>query len=969
MARLLILFFLMRFSYDINSQSALDSQYVKTIEDSISYFENTHPQKSINILTQNLILLKDNHTIKLKWHERRITLSVINLLFSDSYIYLSEYEKTINGLPLKEQNIEFLKYLVWKGFYYYQIGDLVTAKSIFNEIVKKSNALPNQDNYKSLMTAYANLSDIETKSGNFTKSIEYWVKFVTIYNNFINKKNAYLDAFHANLILKKGDINEAQSLIDKAISKINAKSLNRMEIKNSMTIYDFACDIYSKLGKKKKVKDFLDKKLALTYQKNFLDISNFNIRLADYYSDNIPKSILILRNALKLKLNYLNTNRHSEISYIHFKLAKIYIKNKDIKNLFFETQSAIIALSQTFNSTNYQDNPTISDVFSKKDLLETLDFKAGLLLDMAKMQPQYLDAAYNTAQLAAQLIDTIRADYTSDFDKQYLAEWSYGVYEKAINAAYLRYQKEGTAQYLYAAFNALERSKAIVLLEALRTGQAENALSDDDRNRLYQYKAELQKLETQIYTETTQNKKTPDAPSVRSLQNRLFETRQQYETLVKSFETHYPDYFRVKYGQRFAQLADIQRLLPQNGASAVLEYFVGNDALFTFVITKNNCSIYKTDKPKDFDTRIETMRQTLTQQHGSTDFIPQAVWLYDILLKQPLQSPALAYNTGLKKLIIVPDGILHYVPFEMLVESSTPSVFSEKKYAKIPYLIKKYTIGYAYSGNLLLMQNQKSAVLPTHLFAAFAPQYKTQDAAINDISRNTRAALTRDNAYDLPYAQKEVAQIHSIMGGHQYIGNQAQERVFKAKAEDYRILHFAMHAMPDSLNPLQSRLLFNYNTQDSLEDHDVTAAEIYALRLNADLAVLSACQTGYGKINRGEGVLSLSRAFAYSGAKATVMSQWVVNDFATQEIMVDFYKNLKAGKSKDEALRNAKLAYIDKHPESALRTPYYWAGFVVAGNMSPLDIWDAHSLRLIVAGILAFIVIVILVLRKKTTAH
>jgi CHAT domain-containing protein len=660
----------------------------------------------------------------------------------------------------------------------------------------------------------------------------------------------------------------------------------------------------------------------------------------------------------------LITKKHIKIALVYQNLAKVSIGLKKYNESLTHTQSALIALSQTFNSTNYQDNPTISDVFSKKDLLEILDFKAGLLLDMSKKQPQYLEAAYHTAQLAAQLIDTIRADYTSDFDKQYLAEWSYGVYEKAINAAYLRYQKEGNAAYLYAAFNALERSKAIVLLEALRTGQAENALADDDRNRLYQFKAELQKLETQIYTETTQNKKTPDDPSVRNLQNRLFETRQQYEALVKSFETRYPDYFRVKFGQKFAQLADIQALLPQNGSSAVLEYFVGNDALFTFVITKNNCTIYKTDKPKDFDTRIETMRQTLTQQHSSTDFIPQAVWLYDILLKQPLQSPALAYNTNLKKLIIVPDGILHYVPFEMLVESSTPSVFFEKKYAKIPYLIKKYTIGYAYSGNLLLMQNQKSSVLPTHLFAAFAPQYKAQDAAIDAASRTTRAALTRDNAYDLPYAQKEVAQIHSIMGGHQYIGNAAKERVFKDKAGDYRLLHFAMHAMPDSLNPLQSRLLFNYNAKDTLEDHDVTAAEIYALHLNADLAVLSACQTGYGKINRGEGVLSLSRAFAYSGAKATVMSQWVVNDFATQEIMVDFYINLKAGQAKDDALRNAKLAYIERHPESELRTPYYWAGFVVAGNMSPLDMWDASLLRWITAGVLCAIVLIIMWLRQ-----
>ena len=174
-----------------------------------------------------------------------------------------------------------------------------------------------------------------------------------------------------------------------------------------------------------------------------------------------------------------------------------------------------------------------------------------------------------------------------------------------------------------------------------------------------------------------------------------------------------------------------------------------------------------------------------------------------------------------------------------------------------------------------------------------------------------------------------------------------------------------MHAVPDSINPLSSRLLFTYNAADTLEDNDLTAAEIYAMRLRADLAVLSACQTGYGKINRGEGVMSLSRAFAYAGVNTTLMSLWKVPDGATQEIMVNFYKNLQDGQAKDDALHNAKLDYLDKHGQNEGANPIYWAGFVPAGNMSAMDMTNNDTYRWLVVGLLAVLVGVVLYLRKN----
>ena len=547
---------------------------------------------------------------------------------------------------------------------------------------------------------------------------------------------------------------------------------------------------------------------------------------------NFDEAIISFNKAIELNSKNLGL-KHYSLSKAYNQIAKVYSKQYKIPNALSSLQSALIALSPKFESYDWRDNPSVSDVFSKKDLLETLDFKAGLLLDLAKSQPDYLIAAYNSAQLAAGLIDNIRADYTSDFDKQYLAEWSYGVYEKAINSAYLLSEKTKDKQYINTAFNALERSKAIVLLEALKSGKAEAVLSEENREKLYLYKAELQKLEQQIYEATTKDKKLPDHPSVKALQNRLINARRQYEALVKSFETLYPDYYKVKYNPHFAALKNVQALLPKDGSAVVLEYFVGDHDIYTFLITRNACKIFKKEKPSDIVKRIDMLRHAVIVDNpqSSTQFINQATWFYDWVLRDPLSNLS---HSKLKKLIIIPDGILSYVPFEMLFDGAG---LAKHQWSEMPFLINQYALSYANSGNLLNQQMQPKEQQARNLFAGFAALYKP----IEDTLLAKRDALTRDNAYDLPYALKEVEGIQALIGGRLFTKSQANEHNFKLFANQYRILHFAMHAVPDSLNPMLSKLLFTYNVLDSIEDNDLTVAELYTMHLNADLAILSAC--------------------------------------------------------------------------------------------------------------------------------
>ena len=190
----------------------------------------------------------------------------------------------------------------------------------------------------------------------------------------------------------------------------------------------------------------------------------------------------------------------------------------------------------------------------------------------------------------------------------------------------------------------------------------------------------------------------------------------------------------------------------------------------------------------------------------------------------------------------------------------------------------------------------------------------------------------------------------------------ASEANFKAKASDFGILHLAMHAFTVDQNPLFSRLIFT-PASDTTEDNFLHAIELYNMKLHAQMTVLSACNTGLGAVKKGEGIMSLSRAFAYAGVPSLVMSLWSVPDKSTSSIMVDFYKGIKEKRPKDEALRTAKLNYLKQTKVDELTHPFYWAGFIPVGDMTPVES-STNSLWYLIPMILLGILGIVLFMRK-----
>ena len=214
---------------------------------------------------------------------------------------------------------------------------------------------------------------------------------------------------------------------------------------------------------------------------------------------------------------------------------------------------------------------------------------------------------------------------------------------------------------------------------------------------------------------------------------------------------------------------------------------------------------------------------------------------------------------------------------------------------------------------------------------AVAPSYAK---ILNDTVQLAKLGKFRDGFEELRYNKEEVDGIGQYYDGEILKGDDATEEAFSKKFQQYDILHLAMHALVDNDDSEKSRLVFTPQ-EDSIYDSYLHNFELYNLNMNPKLAVLSACNTGYGSLESGEGVMSLARAFTYAGAESVVMSHWRVDDEASSIIMKSFFKYLSEGNQKDEALRLAKLEYLKGAPAYA-QHPFHWNNFVVIGDVSAL---------------------------------
>lgn len=265
-------------------------------------------------------------------------------------------------------------------------------------------------------------------------------------------------------------------------------------------------------------------------------------------------------------------------------------------------------------------------------------------------------------------------------------------------------------------------------------------------------------------------------------------------------------------------------------------------------------------------------------------------------------------------------------------------------------MIDEHVISYANSIKLLQTQSQLPKAKNKNL-VAFSPKYNFQGASAAD---QDVAMLTREGNYELRGAKAEAKSISKLFKGTYFDSENATKKNFIEQSNQFQIFHLAMHSVMNQEDENKSNLIFSNNEKLYFND-------IYTMKIPAELIVLSACNTGNGNFKEGEGVMSLSRALTYAGVKSSVYSLWQVPDKETSEIMISFYENLKKGQAKDEALANSKKDFIKNNPMK--NHPFYWAGFIVNGDVSPVVTQSNNWIYYI--GIAILFAALIFLFRKK----
>lgn len=605
------------------------------------------------------------------------------------------------------------------------------------------------------------------------------------------------------------------------------------------------------------------------------------------------------RDALQMYISIYG-EKHPSVANTYFLIGEVHKAKSQFKEAVEFYQNSIYANLQGQVSTDLYSLPTLKNYFNADILLSCLRAKAIALeaLHFEKsLNTRDLKGAIDTYKLCDELISIIRRQRLSEKDKLKLGEISKEVYENGIRLSLtLSEQSFKRKEYLETAFEFTERSKSSVLLEAITETKAKkfSGIPADLLNLEDSLKDEISYIEQKLAQ--------PENAADQELKDLLFVFQNEYRDFISGLEAEYPQYYDLKYSSSLATVSDVQKGL--NNQSALLSYFIGEEEIFVFIITKKGIRASRIPKDDSFEKHATGIRNAIKYNVTST-FINSAKALYDQLIPK--------LSSGITELVILPDGVLGTIPFEALIRSDSES----NEYASSPFLIRDYHISYDYSATLFTHRTSNDSDADQKILLIAPVEFGN-----NEVRMST-----------LPGSEKEVDEIRYLFMGSDsqpIVKSRAEASESNLKTEgleNYKYLHFATHGLVNESEPALSRIFL---TPDKGEDGSLYAGEIYNLKINADLVTLSACETGLGKVAKGEGIVGLSRALQYAGARNIIVSLWQVADASTSQMMIEFYKyNLNNDHhGYNTALRIAKLSLLNSEEYNS---PYFWAPFILVG--------------------------------------
>lgn len=808
-----------------------------------------------------------------------------------------------------------------------------------------SDGLKTADTYNNLGIAYEAMGDID-------RALEYHYECQRIREIHLTSPDKLLAQSLNNIGLCleiKGQYQDALRTYSKALDQystalppdqsavadvlINAASvyMRTTQFDRAVTYAQQALDTYDKVYKN----DHPYKALA-----------HNNIANAYLSSGEERKGLQHYNEALNMRIRIFG-EIHPEVAQTYYNLAIYHIivgSDEEARALFEKCERSLgKIIDEEHDLSRINSHTLYLEVLQQQAELENITFKErdGDITN--------LEAAARHYQKLDQLLDYLMLRYQSLGSKQDLAGTGHAIYGEAIETAFMLYQMTNEERFWHQAYYYSEKSKAVILFEALQRSRAESfaGIPNNRLEGIRNMENQISLAEKELYLRTQDQTEVID-----SLKSFLLHANRDLTAEIDQLNQEFPKYFELRYATTVPSVASIQQDFLVDDQS-IITYFNGPTYLSIFIINKDDFQVRQVGTSLDFDAYQDSLLQSISAfQHVSTQDLSQNISRYyraSYLMYRYLIEPIKPHMR--KDLIIVPDGALNFIPFEALI-SAYPSEMDNLK--QLPYLVRDHAISYNYSIRALYSLSQRERDPNLKSYLGFAPSF---NPSINP------------DLPELTFNDQEVLEANEFMGGKSYVDEDATKERFLNTQGKYQIIHLATHGLANRNTDDFSFLAFTQT--EGIPTHAESylyTRDIYNLRSNANVVILSACETATGKLYLGEGIASLARAFTYAGAECLVATRWSVNDRTTKDLVNGFLRGLKEGLPKHEALQQSIIHFLD-HTGLNYAHPFYWSAFMTIGDVSPVEINPSGSwyIPFIVGSVLTGLLIFFLI--RRTTSR
>jgi len=849
---------------------------------------------------------------------------------------------------LTEQVPNYAQLLVNLGVFYSVLGDLDKSLEAYQRSFAFSRSHYGQQS-EEVVSAYFSLGAVHKNLGQIQRSIAYTDTAAQI-AHAIGFRNMEAAAYN-NLAYIYGELND----LSKAIA-YQERSMEFVESKLDSAIYlNNLGTFLMEIGRHADAISALRQALALR-QNNYpaghplTGSTSLNLASAHYLIEDYEETLRLVRevqqsadlslpgNVYNMQLalihegsvlieqgqyvlgeqkarTSLNLEESQGIPSSYYVLANALLRQNRLSLALEAIQKGIAADVPEFNPTSPFDLPKPDQVARFPVLIDLLVCKTQILREFAEAEPseKFLQHAFETADFLDRLVSRARLFKKDYVSREFLAADLRDFYSLAVETCIDLYESTGDNEYFEKGYYYTAKNKALQISERLGQ-QAMDTLASVD-TKLVEQERQL-KSQIDFFANKLRYRAYFAPEQVRIWDQRLLSLQREREDVLQQLQQEAPAYFDLVHQSSIASVQELQRDLIDD-QEVLLEYFVTSDAyLIVFVLSKNDAKVFRLPVNGDLEALVRRLRQSIIKQEPA--FYDQSRQLYNWLIA-PIREELPAGS----QLIIIPDGFLGLLPFELLIGPGGPSL------DRTPYMLYDFPVRYLFSGRQGIESDRPLSQPTNGRVLAMAPDF-SKGVILSSTVRGM------DSIY-LPALRgnrREVLDVRQRYRGFFLTGRQASKKSLD-RANGYSVLHISTHAVIDDQFPAFSHMLFHGG--DSAGYASLFAYELLEREIRTDLVILSACNTGSGRILKGQGVASMARAFAFAGSPDQIMTLWPVRDETTPDLMKHLYQNLEAGLSKPEALRQAKISFLsDNH--GVFAHPYYWAPFIYVGDKNPLEL-------------------------------